>query len=1003
MQLVFDPNLDFQMRAVHSVCDLFTGQDSCQSAFTVTTASSSLGIVEADMGVGNRLTLSTDDLLGNLNDVQIRNGLAPSEKLESNDFTIEMETGTGKTYVYLRTIFELHKRYDFTKFVIVVPSIAIKEGVYKTLQITHNHLRSLYSGVSFDYFLYDSARLGQIRGFATSPQIQIMIVTVGSINKQDVNNLYKDTEGLSGDKPIDYIRATRPILIVDEPQSVDGGLRGRGKDALDKMYPLCTLRYSATHVDKHQMVYRLNAVDAYERKLVKQIEVASATVEDSHNRPYVSFVAIKRLMGTVAADIELDVESSGRVKRRQVSVCDGDDLAQISKREIYRDCRIGEIRATSGQESLELRMPDAEVILRIGEAYGDVDLVSVHRQLIRRTIREHFSKELFLRPQGIKVLSLFFVDAVDKYRQYSKDGTPVKGPYASIFEEEYRRLAKHPDFSTLFNHEEPAVGAEDVHDGYFSIDRHGTWKDTSEQNQANRSNAERAYNLIMRDKERLLDFGIPLRFIFSHSALREGWDNPNVFQICTLRDIKSELQRRQTIGRGLRLCVNQDGLRQRDSAVNTLTVIATESYEKFADQLQHEIEENTGIQFGYVASGQFVSVFLALDSAQGQAHHSVPHDESDTSVARAVKCSEAIWKYLHQNGDIATDGKIQDSLRRALREGSFEVPDEFSYAKKEIEVALRKLTGRIQIRNADERRVVRPRQCVLDGPEFRRLWDKIKHKTTYRVQFDPERLREMCISALRESPRIPKSRLHWRVANLVLSDSGVEPQPAVGTDTVSLDEGAIELPDILTELQDRTRLTRKSIVGILFGSSRLDDFRRNPQKFIEVAAQVINRCKQRALVDGVKYERLGNEHYYSQQLFRERELTGYLRSMLATKKSVYDHVVYESQIEAAFAEDLEKSTRVKVYAKLPWWFTIPTPLGTYNPDWAVLVDSGFGERLYFVVETKSSLLASDLRSIEDGKIRCGDAHFRALRIDRHSARYIVATDLSELLSYDDLD
>ena len=1002
MQLVFDPNLDFQMRAVHSVCDLFSGQDSCQSAFTVTTASSSLGFVEADMGVGNRLTLSPDDLLDNLNRVQIRNGLVPSEKLESTNFTIEMETGTGKTYVYLRTIFELHKRYEFTKFVIVVPSIAIKEGVYKTLQITSSHMRSLYSGVSFDYFLYDSAKLGQVRGFATSPQIQIMIVTVGSINKQDVNNLYKDTEGLSGDKPVHYIRATRPILIVDEPQSVDGGLRGRGKEALNRMHPLCTLRYSATHVDKHQMVYRLNAVDAYERRLVKQIEVASATVEDSHNRPYVSFLAVKRVMGTVAADIELDVESSGHVKRRHVSVYDGDDLAQISNREIYRDCRIGEIRAAIGQQSLELRMPDAEVILRVGESYGDVDLLSVHRQLIRRTIREHLSKELFLRPRGIKVLSLFFVDAVDKYRQYSEDGTAVKGPYATIFEEEYRRLSRHPDFSTLFSDKGSEAGAEDVHDGYFSIDRHGTWKDTSEQNQMNRSNAERAYNLIMRDKERLLDLGIPLRFIFSHSALREGWDNPNVFQICTLREIKAELQRRQTIGRGLRLCVNQDGLRQHGFDVNTLTVIATESYEQFAEELQHEIEEEAGIQFGYVAPGEFVSVFLALNSEQAQAHHSVP-DGSDASVAHALQNSKSVWKFLHERGDIAADGKIQDSLRRALAEGSFAVPDEFSFVKKEIELALRKLTGRIQIRNADERRVVRPRQCVLDGIDFRRLWDKIKYKTTYRVRFDPEHLKTMCISALRESPRIPKARLHWRVADLVFSDSGIQSRPAVGTDTVSLDEGRIELPDILTELQDRTHLTRKSIVFILVGSSRLNDFRRNPQRFIEIAAQVINRCKQRALVDGIKYERMSNEDYYSQQLFREKELTGYLRSMLSTRKSVYDHVVYESQTEAAFAEELEKSVRVKVYAKLPSWFTIPTPLGTYNPDWAVLVDSDLGERLYFVVETKSTLFTSDLRSIEDGKIRCGDAHFRALRIGQNPARYKVATSVVELLSDHDLD
>ena len=1002
MQFVFEPNLDFQMHAVNAVCDLFAGQESCKTEFTVTTASTSLGFVEADIGIGNRLTRSDADLLSNLNGVQIRNGLVPSERLVSRDFTIEMETGTGKTYVYLRTIFELFRRYGFTKFVIVVPSIAIKEGVYKTIQITSEHMRSLYSGVPFEYFLYDSAKLGQVRGFATSPQIQIMIVTVGAINKKNVNNLYKDNETLSGDKPIDYIRATRPILIVDEPQSVDGGLGGRGKEALNLMYPLCTLRYSATHVDKHHMVYRLNAVDAYERKLVKQIEVAAATVEGGYNRPYLAFLGVKRMMGAITALVEVDVEVSGRIRRKRISVYDGDDLAQVSKREIYRDCRIGEIRAEDGNESLELRMPDSELILRVGESYGDVDLLSVQRQLIRRTIREHFKKELNLRPQGIKVLSLFFIDSVDRYRRYSEDGTPVKGLYAEIFEDEYRRLSQHPDFRTLFEQVDPSLGAEEVHDGYFSIDRHGAWTDTSERNQSSRTDAERAYNLIMRDKEKLLRLDTSLRFIFSHSALREGWDNPNVFQICTLREVRSERERRQTIGRGLRLCVNQQGLRQRGFDVNTLTVIATESYEDFAEQLQHEIEVETGIRFGYVGSRQFVSIFLGSAARRGEFQHSAP-GASYYSVADAVRASESLWEVLRERGYIRSDGEIDDSLRHALSERAFVVPKAFSDVGEEVEHELRRLIGRYKIRNADERRVVRPRQCVLEGSEFQRLWDRVKHKTTYRVRFDPERLRNMCVEAVRESPRIPKAQLHWRVADLVVSDGGVEARPTVGSDTLTLDEGDIELPDILTDLQDRTQLTRRSIVRILTASSRLDDFRRNPQKFIEVVAEAINRCKRQILVEGIKYERLGDEYYFSQDLFCEKELVGYLKSMISTKKSVYDHVIYESHTEALFADELEKSTRVRVYAKLPSWFTVPTPLGTYNPDWAILVDSEFGERLYLVVETKSSLFASDLRSIEESKIKCGYEHFKALRIGHNPARYTVSTSLSELLAKDDWD
>lgn len=363
MKLHFEPDLDYQLQAIEAACDLFRGQEICRTEFTVTRdaadAQMRLGFAQNDLGVGNRLTLLDDELLKNLNDVQIRNGLAPSETLASGDFTVEMETGTGKTYVYLRTVFELNRRYGFTKFVIVVPSIAIKEGVYKSLQITEDHFRALYAGVPFDYFLYDSAKLGQVRNFATSAHIQIMVVTVGAINKQDVNNLYKDSEKTGGEKPIDLIKATRPIVIVDEPQSVDGGLQGRGKQALDAMNPLCTLRYSATHADRHHMVYRLDAVDAYERRLVKQIEVAAATVEDGHNRPYVRLVSVSNRRGTISAKVELDVQAAAGVQRREVTVHDGDDLEQTTRRAVYRDCRVGESASRGATSSWSFACPAA--------------------------------------------------------------------------------------------------------------------------------------------------------------------------------------------------------------------------------------------------------------------------------------------------------------------------------------------------------------------------------------------------------------------------------------------------------------------------------------------------------------------------------------------------------------------------------------------------------------------------------------------------------------------
>ncbi len=1007
MKLHFEPNLDYQMQAIEAVCDLFRGQEVCRTEFTVTMKAPmpvgsdlfpgtqpeqmTLGMAESDLGVGNRLTLLDDELHKNLADIQLRGGLPPSGALASGDFTVEMETGTGKTYVYLRSIFELNKRYGFSKFVIVVPSVAIKEGVYKTLQITEEHFKGLYAGVPFDYFLYDSGKPGPVRNFATSSNIQIMVVTVGAINKKDVNNLYKESEKTGGEKPIDLIKATRPIIIVDEPQSVDGGLEGRGKEALDAMNPLCTLRYSATHVDKHHMVFRLDAVDAYERKLVKQIEVASATVEDAHNKPFVRLVKVENKRGRISAKVELDKQAGTGVQRVEVTVSDGDDLQQSADgRAIYADFRVGEINTAKGEEFMELRYPGGEVFLQPGQAHGDVDALAVQREMIRRTIKEHLDKEKHLRPLGIKVLSLFFIDAVDKYRQYDADGQPVKGVYAQIFEEEYRRAAKLPAYQSLFAEIDLAFAAEDVHNGYFSIDKKGGWTDTAENNAGNRENAERAYNLIMKEKEKLLSFGTPLKFIFSHSALKEGWDNPNVFQICTLRDIQTERERRQTIGRGLRLCVNQDGERVRGFEVNTLTVVATENYEQFAENLQKEIEKDTGIRFGIVEQHQFAAI--AVTGADG---HAAP---------LGIEQSKALWEHLKAAGHIDAKGKVQDSLKTALKNGTLALPAEFEAQKGQIAEVLRKVSGRLDIKNADERRQVPLRKgndgkAIYLSDEFKALWDRIKHQTTYRVQFDNAKLVTDCIAALQKAPAIAKARLQWRKADIAIGKAGVAATEKAGAATVVLDEADIELPDLLTDLQDRTQLTRRTIVRVLTGSGRLDDFKRNPQQFIELAAETINRCKRLALVDGIKYQKLGDQHVYAQELFEKEELTGYLKNMLLdTQKSIYEHVVYDSTTERDFADELEKNDAIKLYAKLPGWFKVPTPLGTYNPDWAVLVEEDGSQHLYFVVETKSSLFTDDLRDKESAKIECGKAHFTALGVGENPARYVVARSVDDLLT-----
>ena len=987
MKLHFEPNLDYQHAAIEAVCDLFRGQETCRTEFTVTrdalAAQQTLAFAQSDLGIGNRLQLLDDELLANLGDIQIRNALRPSTSLASGDFTVEMETGTGKTYVYLRTIFDLNRRYGFTKFVVVVPSVAIKEGVYHTLKITEEHFRALYSNTPFEFFLYDSSKLGQVRNFATSPNIQIMVVTVGAINKKDVNNLYKDTEKTGGEKPIDLIRATRPILIVDEPQSVDGGLEGRGKEALGAMNPLCTLRYSATHADKHHMLYSLDAVDAYERKLVKQIEVASLEVEGAHNKCYVKLLSTSNKKGAFSAKVELDMQRGTSVSRETVTVQPGDDLQQITRRAVYADCLVQNLGCKAGEEFLELS--NLEKPLRPGEAIGDIDSDALKRLMIRRTIEEHLDKELRLRPQGIKVLSLFFIDVVEHYRSYTADGAQVKGKYAVMFEEEYRKAAAKPKYHTLFNEVDLQSDATEVHDGYFSIDKKGTWTDTAENNQGNRENAERAYNLIMKDKEKLLGFETKLKFIFSHSALREGWDNPNVFQICVIREMGTERERRQTIGRGLRLCVNQQGERLRGFDINTLTVIATEGYEQFAANLQKEIEADTGIRFGIVEKHQFAAIPVT--------------DEAGRTTALGVTQSEAIWAHLKDAGYVDAKGKVQDALRQALKDGTLQLPESFQAQLPQVKEVLRKLAGKLDIKNADERRPVRTRQAVLRSEEFQALWDRIKHKTTYRVQFDNEKLVAECAEAIRKCPPITKTRVQIRKADLAIGRGGVLSEETTVSAPIIIEETDIELPDLLTDLQDKTQLTRRSLVRILTGSLRLDDFKRNPQQFIELATESINRTKRLAIVDGIRYQRIGNETYYAQELFEQEELTGYLKNMLAATKSVYEHVVYDSSgVERTFAEQLEKNEAVKVYAKLPGWFKVPTPLGTYNPDWAVLVEKDGTERLYFVVETKSSLFADDLRDKESAKIECGKAHFKALAVGENPAEFIQARNIDDLMA-----
>ena len=1012
MKIQFEADLDFQMQAINAVADLFSGQGIDRTQFTVTSGvrggQGTLGLVETDLGVGNRLALLQDELHANLNAVQLRNALAPSPLPLGGDFTVEMETGTGKTYVYLRTAFELFRRYGFTKFVIVVPSLAIKEGVLKTLEMTREHFQNLYPEArGYSYYAYDSSKLNNVRDFATSSQVRFMVATIQSLysvqdaadgseeapagtkgkkGKKAERVIHRPNEATGDEKPIDLIRATLPVVIVDEPQSVDGGEAGKGKQALGLLNPLCTLRYSATHVKKEQMLYRLDAVDAYERGLVKGIEVAALQVSSGHNKPYVRVVEVKAGKARTApsAVVELDVMQGGGVRRVSKQVQSGDDLEQTTGRELYRGLRVGEIRASKTEKLLELQLPGDTRWLSEGEEFGGIQAEDLARAMIRRTIEEHLDKELKLRPKGLKVLSLFFIDRVENYRSYDEAGEAQKGKYAVIFEEEYRRLSSLPKYHTLFDGVDLTQAASAVHDGYFSVDKKRVagktvemFKDTSGSTAAD----EDAFNLIMRDKERLLDLATPLKFIFSHSALREGWDNPNVFQICALREMGTERERRQTIGRGLRLAVNQQGERVREEGVNVLTVVANESYESFAENLQKEIEADTGIRFGIVEPHEFAG--LTVVDAEGQA------------TPLGFEQSAALQTHLHDAGYLDASNRVQDSLRAALKQGTVVLPPAFESLRQAIMAKLTKLAGHINIKNADERVTVSPRRAVLDSPEFQALWERIRVKTSYEVEFDQAALITACTQALAEMPLIPRTQVQSVVATIGIDRGGVSTEIRDTQAPTALNESDIVLPDILGVLQDRTQLTRRTLAAVLRGSERLDDFKRNPQAFLETAADKINNSKRAFLVQGVKYHRTGD--WYAQELLEPEEITAYLKASLEVQKSIYDRVVYQADVERRFAEDMEKSSAVKVYAKLPGWFRVPTPLGDYNPDWAVVIEVNGVEQLYFVVETKSTLFTEALRPKEQGKIACGKKHFEVLASGfADGARYVQATTLADV-------
>lgn len=983
MKIKFEPNQSHQRVAWESAVGVFEGQELNKTTFSMP-ALRPVGTLDAmmanqtDKGYGNRLRLLDEELLENVRRIQLKNGMKQSTQLGSRDFTVEMETGTGKTYVYLRSIFEMSKLYGFTKFIIVVPGIAIKEGVYKSLKMTETHFKELYGNTPYDYFVYDSGKLDQVRSFATNDYLQIMVINIDAFRKgftdpekeSTANIIHRWNDKMQG-VPIEFIKETNPIVIIDEPQSVD--TTDASSKAIASLNPLCTFRYSATHVDRHNMLYRLDSIDAYDQKLVKQIEVAAIEVKDGHNKAYIKLLAVNNKKSPIQAKIELDIQQEGGVKRDAKWVKQGTDLLELSKgRSVYDGYVINDIHCAEGEEYIDFTSkPDT---IRLGRAIGEVNEDEYKRLQIRKTIEEHLDKELKLTPMGIKVLSLFFIDKVVNYRDYSMPDT--KGKYARIFEEEYTKAIKKPKYNTLFKDVDTGSLPGLVHQGYFSEDK-GRAKDTNGTTKAD----EDTYSLIMKEKEKLLLFGTKLKFIFSHSALKEGWDNPNVFQICTLNETNSVIKKRQEIGRGLRICVNQNGDRVQGFDVNTLTVMANESYEAFVEGLQKEIEKEEGIRFGVIEEHFFANILT--------------HGENGEEKFLGAEASEKLWKHLFEKKYIDQKGKVTDELKKALKSDTVSLPNDFVAQKIQINAALKKVAGGLNIKNNDNKRTVKLNKAVFESPEFKELWDRIKFKTTYRVEFDAIALIDKCAESIKKNLVVGKTKFTYTTAKVEVAKGGVTAHEDKNTPHV-YDAKDYEIPDILSYLQNETNLKRQTILEILLRSDRLNDFKNNPQKFIDEVKNLIQKEMERFIVDGIKYQKIGEQHFYAQELFQSEELIGYLnKNMLEAKKAVYDHVIYDSEtVEAELAQGFEKNEQVKVYTKLPSWFKIDTPLGSYNPDWAVLFEIDGNERLYFVVESKESVIEELLRPEAQSKIKCGREHFKALGTETH---YIIVSNMDTFI------
>ena len=959
MKLKFESNLEHQNKAVKAVIDVLdgiktkTGQfEAYQNELTLWNSDINYVIGEANEIINDNWM--TDVVSKNIQQIAENNDIGNYYPTDQKVFDIEMETGTGKTYVFLKTIFELHKNYGFKKFIIVVPSLAIKEGVKKTLAITKSHFKDEYNQ-EYDYYEYDSDSVRNIKDFIDNNFIQIMIMNIQQFNKfsdegdKKNNNIYKPNEGLEWESPISLIQKTKPIIIIDEPQSTDSGIKS--KKGIENLSPLFTLRYSATFREKDRcnLLYRLDACDAYDLKLVKKIILKSHKVIKDNK--LIALVKCSNKNNKITCTLRID----GKEKT-------------FSQNDNIYDC-YNDSRFKNNYIIDEICLNSQKVVFLNGETLfledeNDESYLVLKTDQIKSTIKFHLDKQLDLLNKKIKVLSLFFIDKVANYREYDSENNPVLGRYAKIFEEKFVEIASQEKYKPLFAKKNINEIVKKIHDGYFSKDKKNCFKDTK----GNSDDDVSTYDKIMKDKERLLSFDEPLAFIFSHSALAEGWDNPNVFQICVLTSSKSEIKKRQQIGRGLRLCVNDNGERVYDENINRLSICTNIEYEEFVENLQKEMKE-AGVQFRSLTPKSFVKI---------------NYSESDSQKIYLMCKNNS---FINSNGEIIPKNFIKDTFVDKMNkefEGQLHYDDiikVYEFIRKDLPI--------INYDNLNKSNKLKKE--VLYSEEFITLWNSINQKTVYKVKFDSDEfIKNTQVKIKKEISN--NNRDHKKITieskTAVINQSreeGVKAQKIETGQTEYESKNLIssDINDIVSDIEKETRLTKKTIARILNDDEIIDFIKNNPHDFDKKLKEIINNTRNELMVNGIEYTKIDNEKY-ALSLFEENSLNDefadgdnrYLPVVENQNKYPFEHVKTDSDIEKKFAKDALMDDNNKVFVKIPSWFKIHTPLGNYNPDWAIYKE--VDKKIVFVAETKGSTNEKDLRSTEKNKIKCGQKHFKSL-------------------------